>query len=85
MWLFWLGVIATVAYRIIIILNEYSGLAVKIAWYIGTIGFMWYFAHRWQVQNYRGKIIKERCGFCAPSKNIFEQFSKFILVQHVLH
>lgn len=59
LWLFWLGVIATVAYRIIIILNEYSDVAVKIAWYIGTIGFMWYFAHRWHVQNYREKVMQE--------------------------
>jgi hypothetical protein len=60
LWLFWLGIIATIAYRIIIILNEVNALSVKIAWYIGTIGFMWYFAHRYRVQEYRGKIIRER-------------------------
>lgn len=60
LWLFWLGVIATIAYRIIVVLNQFSALAVDIAWYIGTIGFMWYFAHRWRVQNYRESIIKER-------------------------
>jgi len=58
--MFWLGIIATVAYRIIIILNEYSSLAVKISWYIGTIGFFWYFIHRFRVQRYRESLIKEK-------------------------
>jgi len=60
LWLFWLGIIATVAYRIIIILNEYSSSAVKISWYIGTIGFFWYFIHRFRVQRYRENLIKEK-------------------------
>ncbi|MFH1523240.1 MAG: hypothetical protein ABIE43_05515 [Patescibacteria group bacterium] len=60
LWLFWLGIIATIAYRIIIILNNISSNAVKISWYIGTIGFAWYFAHRFRVQNYRGKLITEK-------------------------
>ncbi len=59
-WMFWLGVIATVAYRIIIILNEYSSTAVKVSWYIGTIGFFWYFIHRFRVQKYRESLIKEK-------------------------
>ncbi len=60
LWLFWVGIIATIAYRIIIILNNVSATSVKIAWYIGTIGFVWYFAHRYRVQNYREEIIKEK-------------------------
>jgi len=52
-WLFWVGVIATIAYRIIVILNYYSQVWVEIAWYIGTIGFIWYFAHRYRVEKRR--------------------------------
>ncbi len=57
---FWVGIIATLAYRIIIILNYYSSLLVSISWYIGTIGFIWYFAHRYRVQNRYAQIIRER-------------------------
>ena len=60
LWLFWLGIIATVAYRIIIILNNISTTAVKVSWYIGTIGFFWYFIHRYRVQNNRENIVKEK-------------------------
>jgi len=57
---FTVGIIATLAYRIIIILNYYSSFLVSISWYIGTIGFIWYFAHRYRVQDYRSDIILKR-------------------------
>ena len=48
------------AYRIIIILNYYSSLLVAISWYIGTIGFIWYFAHRYRVQNHYADLIVDK-------------------------
>ena len=57
---FWVGVIATFAYRVIVILNNYSQAWVEIAWYVGTIGFVWYFAHRYRVENKRERLIKEK-------------------------
>jgi len=56
---FWAGIIATVAYRIIIVLNWYSPLWVKISWYIGTIGFVLYFWHRFRVAKKRARLIKD--------------------------
>jgi len=58
-WMFVLGIIATIAYRIIVVLNHYSSLAVQISWYIGTIGFVWYFAHRFKVENKRDRLITD--------------------------
>jgi len=57
--IFVLGIIATVAYRVIVVLNNYSSLWVQIAWYIGTIGFVWYFAHRFKIENRRDKLITD--------------------------
>lgn len=57
---FWAGIIATLAYRIIVVLNNYSTLWVGIAWYTGTIGFILYFIHRYDVSNRRAKLIVER-------------------------
>jgi len=57
---FWVGIIATIAYRIIVVLNFYSPVWVEISWYIGTIGFVWYFAHRYRVEHKRQKLIIER-------------------------
>ena len=46
---FWAGITATIAYRVIIVLNLYSPFWVKIAWYVGTIGFVLYFGHRFNI------------------------------------
>jgi hypothetical protein len=54
---FWIGIIATVAYRAIIIIGHYNQLWTDIAWYIGTIGFLWYFAHRYHIEKKRDDII----------------------------
>lgn len=58
--IFLVGIVATLAYRIIIILNHYSQLWVEISWYVGTIGFIWYFIHRFRVENDREKLVEER-------------------------
>lgn len=54
---FWSGIIATVAYRIIIVLTDIDQFWIKFSWYIGTIGFVIYFAHRYQVSERRNEII----------------------------
>lgn len=56
---FWAGIIATITYRAIIVLNNYSAFWVKIFWYIGTIGFVVYFAHRYQISHRRDKLVHE--------------------------
>ena len=56
---FWAGIVATVAYRIIIILNFYSPLWVKISWYIGTIGFIIYFWHRYNIDRKRSQLVED--------------------------
>lgn len=57
---FWVGILATVAYRIIILLNRLpQHIWADISWYIGTIGFVWYFAHRYRIENKRAKLIED--------------------------
>lgn len=56
---FWIGIVATVAYRIIVVLNGVTPVGVKIAWYIGTIGFVFYFAHRFNISAKRERMIKK--------------------------
>ncbi|MFA6391235.1 MAG: hypothetical protein WCW66_00595 [Patescibacteria group bacterium] len=54
---FWSGIIATFAYRAIIVINDAT--VVKIFWYIGTIGFIIYFIHRFDISKKRSKLIVE--------------------------
>ena len=56
---FLVGIIATLAYRIIIVLNFYSPYWVKVSWYIGTIGFILYFGHRFEIQRRTSKLSRD--------------------------
>lgn len=56
---FWSGVIATICYRAIVILNHYSSKISLIAWYIGTLGFIIYFWHRYVISEKRVKLIEQ--------------------------
>ncbi|MBT4849764.1 hypothetical protein HON36_02845 [Candidatus Parcubacteria bacterium] len=56
---FWAGIVATLAYRAIIVLNYYSDTWVKISWYVGTIGFILYFIHRFDISKKRSNLIVE--------------------------
>ncbi|MFA6493290.1 MAG: hypothetical protein WCV58_04085 [Patescibacteria group bacterium] len=57
---FIVGVVATIAYRIIIIFSGSSEFWLNLCWYTGTIGFVIYFAHRFQISENRAKVIKEK-------------------------
>lgn len=56
---FWIGIFATFTYRLIIVLNFVSSEWVKVAWYVGTIGFILYFTHRYQVSQRRARVIEQ--------------------------
>lgn len=56
---FWSGIVATAAYRIIVVLNNYSTFWSTISWYVGTVGFIIYFAHRYQVSERRYELLKK--------------------------
>jgi hypothetical protein len=57
---FWVGIVATLAYRIIVVLNFYSQVWVDIAWNIGTVGFIWYFIYRFRISSRRARAIDEK-------------------------
>lgn len=56
---FWSGIIATVSYRAIVILNHWSKGIALAAWYIGTVGFIIYFWHRYIVSEKRVRLIRD--------------------------
>jgi len=51
------GIIATLAYRVIVVVDDRH--LVQLYWYIGTIGFIIYFSHRYQVSKRRARLIVE--------------------------
>ena len=57
--LLWFGIVATICYRAIVVLNHYSPKISLVAWYIGTTGFILYFWHRYIVSEKRVQLIKD--------------------------
>ncbi|MEI7620415.1 MAG: hypothetical protein WCJ57_02495 [Candidatus Falkowbacteria bacterium] len=56
---FIVGILATVLYRLTIIVNNYSFFWFEVCWYLGTLGFIWYFGHRFRVESRRDNLIEE--------------------------
>ena len=56
---FWVGILATFTYRAIIVLNHYSAAWVTVFWYVGTVGFIIYFSHRYRVSQKRAKLVAQ--------------------------
>lgn len=56
---FWCGIMATLLYRMIVVLNNVGKVWVQIAWYAGTVGFLVYFIHRYQISERRAKAIRD--------------------------
>lgn len=70
---FWSGIIATICYRAIVVLNHYSSTIALIAWYIGTVGFVVYFWHRYIVSEKRVDLIKQHDLIQAVQKSGLSQ------------
>ncbi len=68
---FWVGIVSTLAYRIVVILTHVDPIWLKISWYIGTVGFIIYFAHRYQISERRSNLIKEN-NLVEKIKNVNE-------------
>ncbi|MDD4957261.1 MAG: hypothetical protein PHH49_05800, partial [Candidatus Omnitrophica bacterium] len=59
-WLFFLiGLIATVAIRVVTVLMHLKPIYGSIAWYIGIIGFFLFFVYKFKVGHARAKRIEE--------------------------
>lgn len=56
---FWIGIMATLSYRAIIVLNFYSNTWVKFSWYLGTTCFIIYYIHRFDIAKKRSRVIVE--------------------------
>lgn len=58
-WMFFVvGLVATVAIRIVAVLMYINPVYGKIAWYIGVVGFLLFFVYKFNVNRALAKIIK---------------------------
>ncbi len=60
-WIFFIiGLIATIAIRVVIVLINVNPIYAKIAWYIGIGGFFIFFVYKFKISQTRAKFINER-------------------------
>lgn len=77
-WFFFLsGIVATIAYRIIFLLDSFW---IEIAWYVGTIGFIFYFGHRAMLEAKRAHIVTEYGLVSAIEQSAIEEHKKTALL-----
>ncbi len=56
---FWVGLISATLLRAILIADHYSDLLARVFWYLGIIGYIWFFAHRHHIAKRRFGVIKD--------------------------
>ncbi len=56
---FWVGLISAILLRAILIADHYSDLLARVLWYLGVIGYIWFFAHRYHIAKRRFGVIKD--------------------------
>ena len=60
-WIFFIiGIIATVAIRVVTVLIHMDPLYAKIAWYVGVGGFLIFFVYKFKVSQSRAKLINHQ-------------------------
>lgn len=60
-WIFFIiGLIATVAIRVVTVLMNMNPIYGKVAWYIGVGGFFVFFVYKFKVNQIRSKLISEK-------------------------
>ncbi|WP_245747969.1 hypothetical protein [Methanolobus profundi] len=55
---FWLGMFSAIFLRLIIIADYYNGILSKALFYLGVIGYLVFFAHRYHVATRRVGVLK---------------------------
>jgi hypothetical protein len=55
----WVGLISALLLRLVIIADHYGDLYARVLWYLGVLGYLWFFAHRYHIATRRVGVIKE--------------------------
>ncbi len=56
---FWVGMISAIFLRLIIIADYYNGILAKTLFYLGVLGYLVFFAHRYHIATRRVSVLKD--------------------------
>lgn len=55
---FWIGILSALLFRMITIAEHYNPLLSKVLWYIGVLGYLLFFVHRYNIALRRYRVIQ---------------------------
>ena len=55
---FWIGIISALLFRVITIVEHYSPPLSRVLWYVGVVGYLIFFIHRYNIALRRYNVIK---------------------------
>ncbi len=55
---FWVGILSALLFRMITIAEHYNPLLSKVLWYIGVVGYLLFFVHRYNIALRRYRVIQ---------------------------
>ena len=56
---FWVGLISALLLRLVIIADHYGDFYARVLWYLGVLGYLWFFAHRYHIGKRRFGVIRD--------------------------
>ena len=55
----WVGLISALLLRLVIIADHYGDFYARVLWYLGVVGYLWFFGHRYHIAKRRFNVIRE--------------------------
>ena len=84
-WVFFIiGIIATIAIRVVTVLIHLDPIYAKIAWYIGVIGFFLFFVYKFRIGHIRAKRIQQSGLAEKINKNEPLEHQDYVLIDSIL-
>ena len=56
---FWVGLVSALLLRLVIIADHYGDVYARVLWYLGVLGYLWFFAHRYHIGKRRYGVIQD--------------------------
>ena len=54
---FWIGLLSSLAFRVLILCQKYQPSLVRPMWYVGVVGYMFFFMYRYYISQRRKRTI----------------------------
>lgn len=84
-WIFFaIGLIATFSIRLVAILMDYNEFYAKIAWYVGVMGFFFFFLYKFNIDHARSRLIAQEGLLQKINKKTVLKDEDYALIHSIL-